>query len=118
MVAGKEGMAMARGALMCEGVAGCRSMGGRRFAPLEESMSPTELVREVQTRYPSKCQIEAAIGYLKEQGYDRADSMVVLQRVYGMSPNESKLFIHHSEAWELDRLAVEKLHEQLDENLQ
>lgn len=80
-------------------------------------MDPAELVKSVQKIYPSIGQVQQAMAYLKENGYDRGESMVVLQRAYGVSSNESKLMIHHSTAWSADRDAVEKLHEQLDHDL-
>jgi hypothetical protein len=80
-------------------------------------MNPVEVVKNVQKEFPSVDQVQQAITYLKENGYDRADSMVVLQRAYGISPNESKMMIHHSLAWSADRAVVEKLHEQMDRDL-
>lgn len=80
-------------------------------------MNPADLIKSIQTKYPSVGQVQQAMAYLKENGYDRGDSMVVLQRAYGVSPDESKLMIHHSTAWSADRAAVERLHEQLEHDL-
>jgi hypothetical protein len=68
--------------------------------------SPKELIfqyrDDVRARFPKRQQMEEAILFLKQNGFNLMNSEIILELAYNLSAKESKLAVRFSQAWQTD----------------
>jgi ribosomal protein L7/L12 len=75
-------------------------------------------VQEARERFDLRHDTEDVIGFMRSAGFSIIDCIKALRELSGCSLADAKLTVHHSETWSDQREASERLHEELEREVQ